>query len=323
MLQASKAEALFAVDAYNRAGERRSLEAFVVHMHLAWLYLLHAMMTDAGVDYRDRQKDGRRFVKVDGEPKTWELARCMRWKWPSNRDPVRKNIEFFIGLRNKIEHRYQDAVALAVAGHAQAHILNYEDAVVDAFGVGEGLSDRLRFPVFLSSLTPQGMEVTKRLRARMPARTVRYLDEFHDDLEPETAEDQRFEFRIHLIPQVGPRSSADMAIKFIHWDDLDAKQQKALAAVGKAGVVAVRVKEKPVRNLDLYRPKEVVRLVREKRPDFNMGTFIARWKADGVRPPGGSADPSETDARYCVYDRAYEGHLYTDAYIKKLIKDSE
>jgi hypothetical protein len=39
-LQASKQEALLAVDLYNRSGESRRLEAFVVHMQIAWLYLL-------------------------------------------------------------------------------------------------------------------------------------------------------------------------------------------------------------------------------------------------------------------------------------------
>ena len=37
-LQASKQEALLAVDLYNQSRRERRLEAFVVHMHMAWLY---------------------------------------------------------------------------------------------------------------------------------------------------------------------------------------------------------------------------------------------------------------------------------------------
>jgi hypothetical protein len=41
-LQASKSEACLAIDLYNRSSSERSLEGFIVHMNLAWLYLLHA-----------------------------------------------------------------------------------------------------------------------------------------------------------------------------------------------------------------------------------------------------------------------------------------
>jgi len=107
-------------------------------MHLAWLYLLQAEFTKAGIDYRYREQDGRRFVRVDGEPKTWELAKCVRETWASENDPVRRNLEFFVGLRNKIEHRFQEAIGSAVAGHAQAMILNYEAELTDSFGPEKG-----------------------------------------------------------------------------------------------------------------------------------------------------------------------------------------
>lgn len=323
VLQGSKAEALLAVDAYNRSGERRSLEAFVVHMHLAWLYLLQACLLRDRIDFRYRQKDGRHFVKVDGEPKTWELARCVAWRWPNDNDPIRQNIEFFIGLRNKIEHRYEAAVAAAVAGHAQAHILNYEGELVAQFGEEESLGQSLRFPVFISTLTPQGVEAVKQLRARVPAKAVRYLAEFHERLDPSVAEDQRFEFRIHLVPQIGPRSEADMAIKFIPLDQLDARTLKALAKVGKTGLVGIRLKERPVKNLKLHRPREIVEIVKKEVPSFNMATFVRKWKEHAIRPPAGAADPYATDEKYAVYDELHRDYAYTDAYAKKLVREAK
>src|SRR6266536_2282820 len=139
-LQASKDEALLAVDLYNGPYERRSLEAFIVHMHLAWLYLLHAELIRDGVDFRYWQRGKHRLVKINGEPKTWELGRCAAKRW-GDEDPVRKNIEFFIGLRDKIEHRFQEATTVAVAGHAQAHVLNYETELVSQFGKPHSLAD--------------------------------------------------------------------------------------------------------------------------------------------------------------------------------------
>jgi hypothetical protein len=80
MVDASKDEASLAVRLYNDPSEPRSFEAFVVHMHLAWLYLLHAELTRAGVDFRYWTTAGkvRRLIKVDGEPRQWELAPASR-----------------------------------------------------------------------------------------------------------------------------------------------------------------------------------------------------------------------------------------------------
>ena len=105
-VDAACAEACLAVRLYNDPAEPRSFESFIVHMHLAWLYLLQAQFQRDGVDYRYRKKDNPRLLeKVDGEPKRWELAKCVQLHWPEQ-TAVRANIEFFIALRNKIEHRF-------------------------------------------------------------------------------------------------------------------------------------------------------------------------------------------------------------------------
>ena len=116
MVDASRQEALQAADHFNQPSGRRSLEGFFVHMHMAWLYLLHARFRRDGVDYRYRLRNGR-FERIDGEPKTWDLKRCTQEGWTSNH-PIRKNLELTIALRNKVEHRYQEAIILASSGYA-------------------------------------------------------------------------------------------------------------------------------------------------------------------------------------------------------------
>jgi hypothetical protein len=86
MLQAAKKEARLAVDLYNRSVAERSLEGFVLHMHIAWLYMLHARFLRDGVDFRYRKPNGH-FERVDGEVKTWELARCVREEFPRTTTP--------------------------------------------------------------------------------------------------------------------------------------------------------------------------------------------------------------------------------------------
>jgi hypothetical protein len=322
VVQASKAEALLAVDLYNSTGERRSLEAFVVHMHMAWLYLLHAAFSRDGVDYRYWDQAHRHIVRVDGEPKTWELERCVRQRWMQANDPVRRNLEFFIGLRNRIEHRYRDAIGVAVAGHAQAMILNYENELISQFGREEGLADRLRFPVFLSSLTPSGVEAVKRLRASLPARATQYITDFNEALDETVAADPRFEFRIHLVPQLGPKTEADLAVNFLQLDALDAETRTFMEQLGKTGLVAAKVRHEPVQNLDWHRPIEVVRLVSAQIAGFTMHDHTMAWRRDHVRPGRGGPDPAATDPRYCLYDLAHGDYIYSNAWVAKLIGDA-
>lgn len=324
MAQASKAEALIAVEFYNTTGERRSLEGFVVHMHLAWLYLLQAEFTRDDIDFRHWAKDDKgrlRIVRIDGEPKTWELATCVKQRWPAANEPIRRNLEFFIGLRNKIEHRYQDAIGAAVAGHAQAMILNYETELVGAFGADEGLADRLRFPVFVTSLIPSGVDAIRRLRANLPARATRYINDFHEYLDQGVAADPRFEFRVHLVPQLGPRASSDLAVNFVRLDELDADMRRALERLGNTGLVATKVKREPVQHLNWHRPGAVVGLVAKSVPGFSMNDHTEAWRRHGVRPDGHAADPAATDARYCLYDAAHGDFVYSDAWARKLIAE--
>lgn len=322
-LQASKAEALVAVDLYNRSGRARSLEGFIVHMHLAWLYLLHAEFQRDEVDFRYWDDSHRRLARIDGEPRTWELAKCVRHRWSIATDPVRRNLEFFVGLRNKIEHRFQDGIALTVAGHAQAFLMNYEAEVVSQFGAVEGLADRLRFPVFLSSLTDEGVAALKNVRSRVPSKTSRFIQDFHASLDDETASDSRFEFRIYLIPQIGPKTQADMAVTFVQEKDLTDKERSALERLGRTGLVATRTRQVSVQNIGKHRPSAVVSLVQNEVPAFTMGDHIAKWKEHKVRPASGAAEPAETDGRYCVYDEPFASYLYTDAWVRKLIREAK
>ena len=92
MVQASKAEALLAVEFYNTTGERRSLEAFVIHMHLAWLYLLHAEFLRDDIDYRywETRPDGQhRRLAASRSSQTW-LVRASRSEASSRRVRARQ-----------------------------------------------------------------------------------------------------------------------------------------------------------------------------------------------------------------------------------------
>jgi hypothetical protein len=321
MLDGAIDEALLAVDLYNQPRQPRRLEGFFVHMHLAWLYLLHAEFRHDGIDYHYRLANGR-FEKVDGEPKTWDLQRCVSERWPTA-GPVRSNLELTIALRNKIEHRYHEAIAVATSGYAQALLLNFEDELTTFFGPGVSLGDQLRFPIFVGELTALGETRMRDLRNELPKGARDLLARFEASLDPAITSDQRYEFRITLVPKLGPKQAADQALTFVRESDLTDAEKETLQALGKAGSVVIREQTRPVANAGLLKPTKVVEQVQAEIPfKFHMGHFIRSWHVTNCRPTWDSAHPERTDERYCVYDEPNGDYLYKSAFVEKLVRET-
>lgn len=326
MVQASREEACLAVRLYNDPVEVRSFEGFVVHMHMAWLYLLHGELTRSGVDFRYRRRDNPRLLeKVDGEPKRWDLARCVTERWPG-RHPVRLNLEFFIGLRNRIEHRHAErhqlALATAFSGHAQALLLNYEEELTSQFGEEESLAASLRFPLFIGSFTDEGEKALQRLRRSLPSSLRGFIADYAADISEEVKNDPRFEFRLRVVNELAPRDPDALAIQFTRYDDLTEEEREVVEQLGRRGAVIVREQQRDVANLGVMKPSRVVEEAQKNIPFvFHMGHFVKAWKKLKVRPPGGVQHPERTDGKYCRWDPVHEDYGYFPAYIRKLTRE--
>lgn len=327
MVETSRDEALLAVRLYNDPAEARSFEGFVVHMHLAWLYLLHAELTRDGTDYRYRRRDNPRLLeKVDGEPKRWELAKCLKKRWPDEKEPVRANIEFFIGLRNKVEHRYakqQQALAAVAGGQTQAMLLNYEEELTTQFGSASSLAARLRFPVFIGSFTAEGEKVLRRLRATLPSSLRTFIADYSANLDPETSDDPRYELRLRVFQELAPKSDPDaLSVQYTRYDDMTNEQRNAVEDAGKKGLVVVRERQRDVVGKGLKKPGQVITEVQAQIPFvFHQGHFKKAREFLKVRPPTGSATPERTLEQYCTYDNLNQNYGYKDAYVKKLVRE--
>ena len=325
MVEASRDEASLAVRLYNDPAEVRAFEGFVVHMHLAWLYLLHAEFTRDKVDYRYWRRDNPRLLeKVDGEPKRWELSKCVRERWSDEKDPVRANLEFFIGLRNKVEHRYakqQQALAAVVGGQAQSLLLNYEEELVAQFGAASSLATRLRFPVFIGSFTSEGEKVLRRLRGTLPATLRTFIADYSAGLDPATSDDPRYELRLRVFQELAPKSDPDaLSVQYSRYDDMTEEQRKAVADAGKKGLVVLKERQRDVVGKGLKKPGQVIAEVQVQIPYvFHQGHFKKAREVLNVRPPTGSPTPERTLEQYCTYDDLNENYGYKDAYVKKLV----
>ncbi|MGH9534402.1 MAG: DUF3644 domain-containing protein [Terriglobales bacterium] len=95
-------------------------------MAVAWTALFHAIFFKRRKPPSYRMQRPRRFVKLDGERRAWELSECVCQLYANEHPPERKNLEFFLKLRNKIEHRQLPALDREIFGECQALLLNFE-----------------------------------------------------------------------------------------------------------------------------------------------------------------------------------------------------
>jgi hypothetical protein len=324
-LDASVEEACLAVRLYNDPAESRSFEGYTVHMHMAWLYLLHAVFLRDGVDYRywDTQRKNR-LVKIDGEPKRWELERSLKEHWQDSNDPVRANIALFIRLRNRLEHRHAQAdssLVVALAGHSHAHLLNYEEELTAQFGHQQSLALRLRIPLFVGTFTPEGEQALRRFRKSLPAHLESFITEYESGLAESVASDSRYEFRLRAAVELAPKDPDAVAIQFTHENDMTPEERAAVEEMGRKGQVIIRDRKQPVSGLGRVMPKAAWAEVEAGIPfRFNQVHFTQAWKNLNVRPIGGAKNPEHTNPDWCEYDEPTKSYRYTRAYVKHLIK---
>ena len=96
----ARESALLALDIYNRPATMFKSEGFIVMMIIAWTSLLHAIFHKKGIKYNHIDDEGNDKY-IDGDVKAWELNTCIKEFYNEGVNPVKSNIEFMIGLRNK------------------------------------------------------------------------------------------------------------------------------------------------------------------------------------------------------------------------------
>ncbi|MCP2290969.1 Protein of unknown function (DUF3644) [Nocardia amikacinitolerans] len=293
-------------------------------MHIAWLYLIQAEFQRDGVNYYYRvNRTSRRYVKVDGERKSWDLERCVRERWPNDQDPVRKNLELTISLRNKIEHRFEKGLTIAAAGFCQSLVMNYESELNAQFGPSMSIAHLVHLPVSLSTFNEEGVKTLVAAQQSLPKKLKDFFIDYRNGLDDNVKSDRRFEFRVELIQKRAPLDSADLAISFVRESDLSEDELKAYEVLEKTGRVIVRDKFRPVANHARFRPGEVCKKVEAAIP-FKFGSssdFPQAWKKLKLRPPHSAKGDAKkiTDDRYCFFDDAHDDYVYNQACIDMLI----
>ena len=144
MLESSIDSALLAVEVYNKPRTSFRSEAYITLMIMAWTKLFHAYFNSTvGDKYYYKKKSGR-YETVDGEKKAWDIGKCIK-EYRKLNTPVERNLQFFIRLRNKIEHRHinKREIDTLIFGECQSLLYNYENLLLEIFGQSYAINQAL------------------------------------------------------------------------------------------------------------------------------------------------------------------------------------
>lgn len=309
--------ALLAVEVYNKPRTTFRSEAYIVLMIIAWTRLFHAYFNAAiGDKYYYREKGSTRYIRIKGEKKAWELATCIA-EFGDLSEAVKKNLEFFIELRNRIEHRHIDSreIDILIFGECQSLLFNFENTIVSCFGTRFALHESLVYSLQFSHLRKkEQVRSSKSALSKDVQNIVKYVEMYRTSLPEEVYSSQEYSIKLLQIPKISNTNRSDLSIEFVRWDDLNEDEIRAyeqIAAIVKDKKVIV-----PAANVDKLRAGQVVDRVREMLPgtSFTMHTHTCLHKLFNIRPPSGADDPFETNPDFCLYNETHRDYLYTYAW---------
>ena len=320
-LEASIDAALLAVEVYNKPRTSFRSEAFISLMIMACMRLFHAYFSRTiGDRYYYKERNGR-YETVDGERKAWDLSTCIR-RYGALSPPVEKNLQFFVGLRNKIEHRHigKRELDVLIFGECQALLYNYESLLVTIFGEQYAINEALVYSLQFSHLrTPQQRKANKAALSRDLADIVSYVEKFRSGLDDDVYDSQEYSIKLLQVPKISNTNRADAAIEFVRWDELNEENRSAYDQI--AVIVEDKKVTVPVANVRRLKAGEVVAKVNEQLSgnSLTQNLHVILYKLFSIRPPRGSQDPFETNAEFCLYDETHDDYVYEDAWVEFLV----
>lgn len=317
MLESSIDSALLAVEVYNKPRTSFRSEAFVALMVIAWTRLLHAYFNSTiGDRYYYKTRNGR-YELIDGEKRSWELATCIK-KYGKLSPSAEKNLQFFIKLRNKIEHRHviKRDVDVLIFGECQALLFNYESVLIDFFGQQFALNEALVYSLQFSHLRTSGQrKASKSALSKDLSDLVGFLEKFRNSLSDDEFNSQEYSIKLIQIPKISNTERSDAAVEFVRWDALSEEDRAAYDQI------TVIVKDKKVKvegaNVRRLKPTEVVAQINEKFNGYqvNLNLHVVLYKLFHIRPEAGADDPFDTNATYCLFDEPHNDYVYQPEWV--------
>lgn len=319
--------ALTAVETYNRPKTKFRIENYIILMVIAWTKLFHAyFQATMGERYFYKKKNGR-YEIIDGEKKAWELSECIKQFQKESThnklsDGIVANLKFFIGIRNKIEHRYWDSSTLDILlfGECQALLYNYENLTVSLFGEDYSVNTCLAYALQFSHLRANEQMTSQRELLSKDMKDIKkYIDKYKTDLPQEVYDSQEYSIKLLQIPKISNTNRSDLAVEFVNWNSLSEEDKENYNKV--TTIIKDKIVKQNVSNANMLKPIDVRNAVKDKTGiELSQSNHTDLWKAFEVRPNSKSDAKFDTLTKYCVYDEPYNDYLYTSEWVDFIVK---
>jgi len=309
--------AILALDIYNRPATLFKSEGFIVMIIIAWTSLLHAIFQKNCIDYFYKNDNGE-YKTIDNDCKAWELCTCIKNYYRNENNAITKNLEFLIGLRNKIVHRYVPTIDMHVAGECQAALLNFDELITTEFGEYYALKEYMSIPLQTSNIrTEKQIEIQKKFQGKQYDVVMQYIDSFREQVNDDIYQNPKYSFRVYLVPKIGNNlKSSDLALEFIMHDP---NNPDIINSINKQ-IAITREKRVQVVNPGKFKAGEVAKEVQKKiGKKFNASFHHAKaCKLYKIRPLEKKGDGCLIE--YCQFDEPHKDFVYTQAWIDLLVE---
>lgn len=321
ILESSIECALLAVEIYNKPRAPFRVESFITHMIMAWTKLFHSHFNHTIGDRFYYKKKNGRFELIDGEKKAWELKTCIT-KYGGLTEAQKANLNFFIKLRNKIEHRQieKDEIGIVIFGECQSLLFNFENKLIEFFGNDYALNESLAFALQFSRLRTSKQNISgKTLLSKEVKELKDFIDKYRDSVADDVFNSQEYSVKLIQVPKISNTNRNDLAVEFVNWNSLsdeDRENYEKVTAIIKDKVIA-----KEVVNPGKLKPGDVIRQVNENT-GFKLNHFDHKclYYLFSIRPTSddNGVDPFDTNIKYCHYDEVHDDYVYQDDWVNFL-----
>ncbi len=245
-------------------------------------------------------------------------------------EAIIKNLDFFIGLRNKIEHRYlaQSEIDKMLFGECQSLLYNYENFLIDIFGENYSINENLAFSLQFSTYrTPQQAIANKNVLSREIFNIKDYIEKYRNNLPQDIYDSQEYSIKLIQIPKISNTNRSDLAIEFIklnELNDIDKEKFNKLNAIIKDKIVKVEVS-----NAGGLKAGGVINKVAENLEiKFTHHLHRCLYFIFSIRPTflDKNISPFDTNIKYCHYDEPHKDYIYSESwtnFIINLFKNSK
>ena len=311
-LQHSRAACLLALRVWNDPQASFKTSAFALLLVTAWNSLALALLQRDGVEWR-RSQDGEPVMRQGLEMSLGTDKLVSQAFQGGDHRGLRKNVKFWLDLRNCVAHRHLPALDISVIPYAQAGLLNYERVISEEFGASYQLAEYLSVPLQLSGFRdPDVLSARRRVQASLPFNVQALLSRVETDT-PELLTDETFMMRVAFIPFV-PASgrNPDVVAYFVRPGEVPDDLSDIL---DRYAIIPKRM----IKPQTTMKATEVVKEVKRRIPfTFNTNDHAAVGRHLGVRAARGDRDRT-FDAQFCEYLEPAKMYVYTRSWIGSVV----